>query len=123
MIHYLIKVVLKYYKDDEFIGTMRTLSKKIRKEEDCLRFDLYRDMEKDNAFTMVGVWKSRKAMEKHFKYQNYKVMIGAAKVLGESYEMKIAELLDKDDLSWSGNYPPINLNRTPDDIKLNDNVQ
>ena len=98
MIHYLIKVVLKYYKDDEFIGAMRKLSKKIRKEEDCLRFDLYRDMEKDNTFTMVGVWKSRKAMEKHFKDQNYKVMIGAAKVLGESYEMKIAEILDKDGL-------------------------
>ena len=98
MIHYLIKVVIKHYKDDEFIGTMRTLSKKIRKEEGCLKFDLYRDMEKDNAFTMVGVWNSRKAMEKHFIDQNYKVMVGAAKVLGESYEMNIAEILDKDGL-------------------------
>ena len=98
MIHYLIKVVIKHYKDDEFIGTMRTLSKKIRKEEDCVRFELYRDMEKDNVFTMVGVWKSRKAMEKHFQDQNYKVMVGAAKVLGESYEMKIAELLNKNGL-------------------------
>ena len=98
MIHYLIKVVIKHYKDDEFIGTMRTLSKKIRNEKDCVRFELYRDLEKDNAFTMVGVWKSRKAMENHFQDQNYKVMVGAAKVLGESYEMKIAELLDKDGL-------------------------
>ena len=98
VIHYLIKVVIKHYKDDEFIGTMRSLSKKIRKEQNCVRFELYRDMEKDNAFTMVGVWKSRKAMEKHFLSQNYKVMVGAAKVLGESYEMKIAELLEKDGL-------------------------
>jgi hypothetical protein len=44
------------------------------------------------------VWQNRKAMEKHFQDQNYKVMVGAAKVLGESYEMKIAELLDKDGL-------------------------
>ena len=98
MIHYLIKVDIKHYKDDEFIGTMRTLSKKIRKEENCVRFELYKDMEKDNAFTMVGVWKSRKAMENHFQNQNYKVMIGAAKVLGKSYEMKIAEILDKNGL-------------------------
>ena len=98
MIHYLIKVVLKLYKDDEFIATMRKLSDKIRKEEDCARFELYRDVEKDYAFTMMGVWKSREGMEKHFQNYNYKIMVGAAKVLGESFEMKIAEQLDKDGL-------------------------
>ena len=98
MIHYLIKVVIKQYKDDEFIGTMRTLSKRIREEEGCVRFELYRDMEKDNTFTMVGVWKSQEAMEKHFQGVNYKVMEGAAKVLGENFEIKIAELLAKNGL-------------------------
>ena len=100
-------MVLKRYKDDEFVSTMRELSDKIRKEKHCVRFELYRDMEKDYAFTMIGVWKSREAMEKHFQNHNYKVMIGAAKVLGESFEMKIAELLDKDglELVWELSSP------------------
>ena len=98
MIHYLIKVVIKRYKDDEFIDAMRALSNKIRKEEGCERFELYMDMEKDNAFTVVGVWKSQEAMEKHFQDVNYKVMKGAVKVLGENFEIKIAELLAKNGL-------------------------
>ena len=30
-------------------------------------------------------------MEKHFKTQNFEVLIGAARVLGETFEMNIAE--------------------------------
>jgi hypothetical protein len=33
-------------------------------------------------------------MEKHFKTQNFEVMIGAARVLGETFEMNIAEVLE-----------------------------
>jgi hypothetical protein len=33
-------------------------------------------------------------MEKHFKTQDFEVMIGAARVLGETFEMNIAEVLE-----------------------------
>jgi hypothetical protein len=32
-------------------------------------------------------------MEKHFKTQDFEVLIGAARVLGETFEMNIAEVL------------------------------
>jgi hypothetical protein len=33
-------------------------------------------------------------MEKHFKTQNFEVLIGAARVLGDTFEMNIAEVLE-----------------------------
>ena len=46
---------------------------------------------------MVGEWKTRPAMEKQFKTQNFEVLIGAARVLGETFEMNIAEVLKTGD--------------------------
>jgi len=98
MIQYQLKVVAEQHKDDEFVSFLNTNSQEYRKEKGCVGFELYRDMEKENAFTIVGVWKNRKAMKEHFQGENYKVLLGAAKVLCESYEMKIAVLLDKNGL-------------------------
>ena len=91
MLFYQIKIVIKQYKTDEFVKSMRSFSRKIREEKGCLGYSLYRDSEKENTFSVVGEWKTRPAMEKHFKTQNFEVLIGAARVLGETFEMNIAE--------------------------------
>ncbi len=98
MIQYQLKVVARQYKDDEFVSFLNTISQGFQKEKGCAGFELYRDMQKENAFTIVGIWKNRKAMEEHFQGENYRELLGAAKVLGESYEMKIVALLDKNGL-------------------------
>jgi len=41
---------------------------------------------------VVGEWKTRQAMEKHFQTNDFEVLIGAARVLGETFEMSIAEV-------------------------------
>ena len=73
---------------------MRSFSRKIRKEKGCLGYNVYRDSDKDNTYSLVGEWKTRPAMEKHFRTQNFEVLIGAARVLGETFEMNIAEVLE-----------------------------
>ncbi len=73
---------------------MRSFTRKIRKEKDCLGCSLFRDSEKENTFSVIGKWRTRPAMEKHFKTQNFEVLIGAARVLGETFEMNIAEVLE-----------------------------
>ncbi len=90
---YQIKIVIKRYKTDEFVESMRSFSRKIRKEKGCLSFSVYRDSEKENTFSVIGEWRTRPAMEKHFKTQNLKALIGAARVLGETFEMNIGEAL------------------------------
>jgi quinol monooxygenase YgiN len=74
---------------------MRSFARKIRKEKGCLTYGVFRDIEKKNTYSVVGEWKTRPAMQKHFKTQNFEVSIGAARFLGEAFEMKIAEVLGK----------------------------
>jgi quinol monooxygenase YgiN len=64
---YQIKIEIKKYKTDEFVKSMRSFARKIRKENGCLDCSLYRDSEKENSFSVIGKWRTLPAMEKHFK--------------------------------------------------------
>jgi quinol monooxygenase YgiN len=93
LLFYQIKIVVKPYKTDEFVKSMHSFSRRIRKEKGCLGYSVYRDFEKENTYSVIGEWKTRPAMEKHFKTHEFEVLIGAARVLGETFEMNIAEVL------------------------------
>jgi quinol monooxygenase YgiN len=93
LLFYQIKIVVKQYKRDEFVESMRSFARKIRKEKGCLEYSLCRDIEKENTYSVVGEWKTRKAVEKHFQTHDFEVFIGAARVLGETFEMNIGEVL------------------------------
>jgi quinol monooxygenase YgiN len=90
---YQIKIVIKQYKTDEFVKSVRSFARRIRKEKGCLGYSVYRDFEKENTFSVIGNWRTRQAMEKHFRTQNFEVLIGAARVLGETFEMNIGEVM------------------------------
>ena len=92
MLFYQIKIVIKQYKTDEFVKSMRSFARRIRKEKGCLGYSVYRDFEKENTYSLVGEWQTRQVMETHFKTLNFEVLIGAARVLGETFEINIAEV-------------------------------
>ena len=92
MLIYQIKIEIKPYKPDEFVNSMRSFLRTIRKEKGCLDFSVYQDSEKENTYILVGEWKTRQAMEKHFQSNEFELLIGAARVLGETFSMKIAEV-------------------------------
>ena len=98
MFSYQLILFIEEKKLDEFINALRSLSSGIREEEGCLNFCFYRDIEKKDAYRVSGEWETRQAMEAHFKREKFSVMLGAAKVLGEDFEMSIRETLEK------GNY-------------------
>jgi quinol monooxygenase YgiN len=93
---YQIKIVIQEYKTDEFIDSLRSLVSGFRKEKGCLSYILYRDSEKENTFSVIGEWKTRNAMQKHFLTPKFEVLIGAARVLGETFEMSMAEVLESE---------------------------
>ena len=92
MLIYQLKIGIKPYKPDEFVSSMHSFFSSIRKEKGCLDFSVYRDSEKENTFIVVGEWETRQAMEKHFQTRQFELLIGAAKVLGETFTMNIAEV-------------------------------
>ncbi len=92
---YQLRVVVPEKKSDEFIESLIYLSSGVRKEEGCLDFCLYRDLEKKDVYSVIGEWKTRQAMEKHFKQKLFSVLIGAAKVLSKDFQMSIDKTLEK----------------------------
>ena len=87
-----LKIEIKPYKQDEFLSSMQSILSNIRKEKGCRDFSVYRNSEKENAYILVGEWKTRQAMEKYFQTRDFEVLIGAARVLGETLSMNIAEV-------------------------------
>ena len=92
MLLYQIKIQVKPYKPDEFIDSMNSFIRIVRKEKECIDFGVYRDSWKENTYILIGEWKTRQAMQKHFKTREFELFIGAARVLGEKFSMNIAEV-------------------------------
>lgn len=92
MVIYQLRVEIKPYKPDEFIDSMNSILQKIRKTKGCEDFRVYGDTEKEGTYAVVGQWKSRKDMQKHFKTKEFEFLIGAARVLGETFVMHIGEV-------------------------------
>ena len=88
---YQIKIVIQEYKIDEFVDNLRSLLAGFRKENGCHDYSVYRDFDEEHAFCIVADWETHEAMQQHFLTQKFEVLIGAARVLGETFEMNIAE--------------------------------
>ena len=46
----------------------------------------------ENIYLVVGDWETSQSMEKHFQAQDFSLLIGAARVLGETFTINIAEV-------------------------------
>lgn len=92
VLFYQLKIEIRKFKTDEFMKSMCALSQNIRKHKGCLGYSVYQDSEIECNFSLVGEWKTRQAMEKHFLTHEFEVLIGAARVLGETVKMDIAEV-------------------------------
>ena len=92
MLIYQLRIEVKPYKPDEFVNSMRSFSKINRKQKGCLGYSVYRDSEKENTYRVIGEWKTHQAMDEHFQTHEFKLLIGAARVLGKTFEMNIAEV-------------------------------
>ena len=101
MPHYQIKIVMKQYKIDEFVDSMCSRLPEFRKENGCLDCSVYQDFDEDHAFCIVAEWDTDEAMQKHFKTQKFELLIGAARVLGETFEMMMAEVLESQGVELS----------------------
>jgi quinol monooxygenase YgiN len=92
---YQLKLVISENKCDEFVETLLALLSGFRQENGCLDYSLYRDIEKLKTYIVVGEWKTRLSMEKHFKSNDFSILIGAARVLAETFELNINETSEK----------------------------
>ena len=93
---YKIKIVMKKYKIDEFVDFLHSLLPGLHKEKGCVDCSVYQDLDEQHAYCIVAKWETHEAMQKHFLTQKFEVLIGAARVLGETFEMSMAEVLESE---------------------------
>lgn len=89
-----MKIIIETDKVDEFIDSLPPLLRDIRKQKGCLEYRMYRDPEKETSFCILGEWNSNQNMENHFHTHNFEVLLGATKVLGQSFKLIITEELE-----------------------------
>jgi quinol monooxygenase YgiN len=98
---YQIKIVVKKYKIDEFVDSLRLLLSGFRKEKGCLDCCVYQDFDEEHEFSIVAEWETHEAMQQHFLTQKFEVLIGAARVLGETFNIIMAEVMELEDFELS----------------------
>jgi pentatricopeptide repeat protein len=93
----MIKVVARGYfqegKAEEAIKLYEELIEKTRKEEGCISYSLFRDIEDDSILTMIEEWKSKDALDKHFKTEHFTRLVPIIGKLRKKSEVNIYKLV------------------------------
>ena len=100
-VNVLIKIVVKKYKKEEFLECMHLCQAKILRQPGCLSYNVYQDLVEENTYRLVGEWETAQAMEKHFQTHEYELILGAARVLGNTFEIETTEVLHIGNLNWA----------------------
>ena len=96
-----IKTVVKTNKFDEFVKTLHSLEEDFCKEKGFAGFGVYASIEEENTYMVISEWKTNQAMEKHFNSKNYTLLIGAIRVLGETFEISGVESKHRGDFQMA----------------------
>lgn len=67
----------------ELCLTIASLLNLIRQEEGCWSYRFYGDADDQNAFVLIGEWETRDAWDHHLKSDNFAVLVGSLRLLGE----------------------------------------
>ncbi|KMM37418.1 putative quinol monooxygenase [Guptibacillus hwajinpoensis] len=65
-------------KEQAFLEEVRTLIEESRKEKGNISYTLMKDVEQDNAYTMVEIWESLDAVEEHGQSEHFKAFVQKA---------------------------------------------
>ena len=67
----------------ELCLTIASLLNLIRQEEGCCSYRFYGEADDKNAFVLIGEWETRDAWDHHLKSDNFAVLVGSLRLLGE----------------------------------------
>lgn len=97
MEEFMIKVVSKgvFYEDktEEAIKLYEELVVESRKEDGCIAYNLFRDIENKSILTMIEEWESKDALDKHGETDHFKRLVPMIGKLRKSKELSIYELV------------------------------
>jgi quinol monooxygenase YgiN len=83
MLVFLMKVRTQSDKREEFLQTIRLLGGGVANENGLLSHDWYQAIEDWTSFILFERWASDDAMNEHHRSEQFRILLGAVRTLGE----------------------------------------
>jgi len=83
MLVFLMKVRTHSDKREEFLQTIRLLGGGVENEDSRLSYEWYQAIDNSNSFILFERWANDHAMKSHHRAEQFRVLLGAVRTLGE----------------------------------------
>ena len=71
----MVKVIAKFFVDqnkiDQFIKLSKELIENTRKENGCIKYELFEDTTKNTIFSIIEEWENTQALDAHFNSKHF----------------------------------------------------
>jgi len=96
MVTMTVVVKVRPEKREEFLQAMRSLSSAREKQKGGLRKSiLYQEIDDQTGFSLVYEWETKEDLERYLGGEQFRVLLGALKVLGERSEISCRHIFDR----------------------------
>ena len=92
MVIVILKMDVRPEKSLELKQTLLALLDSLRNENGCLNQHLYQDIEKDNAFSLIQMWRSQKDLDEHLRSDTFTLLMGNQYLLSRPQEITMCEV-------------------------------
>jgi len=76
-------------KRTEMMQTLLSMIEPAAKENGCLSYDVFCDLEDNHVFNLIEEWETREDLDRHIRSERFSVLLGTKSLLAKPLEMKI----------------------------------
>ncbi|MBU0943669.1 MAG: antibiotic biosynthesis monooxygenase [Proteobacteria bacterium] len=76
-------------KRKEILQTLNGISEQVRRKKGCMSAHSYQDINDENTFCLVEVWRTKQDMDEYLHSKLYAVLLGVKTILVEAPEVTI----------------------------------
>jgi quinol monooxygenase YgiN len=80
-------------KRKEVLQTLLSMIEGTRQEKGCRSYQVFQDIEDENAFSLVQVWETREDLEYHMISDRFSVLLGTNILLNKKQDIQIHTVL------------------------------
>jgi len=83
-------------KQKEIMQTLISMIEPAGREKGCLNYQIFRDIENQNVFSLLGEWDTREDLDHHIKSDRFSVLLGTRSLLYEPPSIHIHTVSDSE---------------------------
>jgi len=76
-------------KRTEMMQTLLSMIELAAKENGCLSYDIFCDLEDNHVFNLIEEWETREDLDRHIRSERFSVLLGTKSLLAKPLEMDI----------------------------------